>query len=427
MIFKLFYYYGSLLIWHITPVRLVKKMQIRKFRKIYNYAIKNSAFYRRFYKENGVLDLKIKTFDDIQKIPTINKQILRANNLEDFITQPLANKITHTTSGSSGEPSVLAVSKYENFTAHMRVFFILRKVAKYKPWKKIIMITRYEESAKLNVEKELSTISKIQNIFKLFQRDIISIYSDPDYMIEMIQKGKPHILWSTPSVLEILVNRLVEKNIEMHIPYLIFTSEALSTVQYNKFRKYISKNIVDIYGSMESPTLGYEVNKSGKRIVFPNSNLFEFINQRDMDGKLVGDILITNLVNKVMPIIRYDLNDFGIIVKNINFPHKEISEIIGRLDDILTFPDGKLFVHHHAAEMFMDFKECDQYKFEQYVNKPIKLLLKPNNYYTKEEIEDKAIERWNRRFKKYPLQIQFVEKFYIDSKTGKFKNIEKFN
>lgn len=304
-------------------------------------------------------------------------------------------------------------------------FYALRKIAKYSPLKKITLITRYEEDDNFQVEGDLSLIKKLQRYFGIFSREIISIYSNPDEIIKKLILNKPYIVWSTPSVMEIVANRLAEKNITLNIPYLYFTSEHLNNIQYEKFKKFISNNIIDIYGSMESPCLGFEFNKSGKRIVYPNSNLFELINYRMYEEKTFGEVVITNLLNYSMPIIRYDLKDLCEIKDDNNIPHKYIYSIIGRIDDILSFPDGTQFVHHQAYEMFMDFEECEQYKFIQIEDQDIILQLKPNKKYNIKDVEFKAMERWNKRFSKYSLKIEFVEKFEINPITGKYKNIEK--
>jgi phenylacetate-CoA ligase len=427
MIYKLLKYYLSLFYWERASIKSVKKMQLKKFREIFEYARENSKFYKDLYTKHGVMDLKIETWEDVEKVPVIDKYDFKKYDTKDIITIPLSNTINlHTTSGSSGEPLKIYFNKFEDYTAHIRVFFALRKIAKYKPWHRFTLITRYEENENFQIEGDLSLLRKVQNLLNFFRREIISIYREPDYIIDRLQKNKPYILWSTPSVLEIVVNRLIETNISLNIPYLYFTSENLSQVQYEKFKKHISNNIIDIYGAMESPCLGYEHNKIGKRKVYPNSNLFELLNHRVMDEHTVGDVFFTNLINYTMPIIRYDIKDISVIIENDEyFPNKYIGNIIGRIDDILDFPDGNKFVHHHAYEMFMDFEECEQFKFEQKGTETIQLLLKPNKKFSEEQIKTKAIERWNKRFEKYPINIIFIEKFEINSKTGKFKNIEK--
>jgi phenylacetate-coenzyme A ligase PaaK-like adenylate-forming protein len=428
MLTKLLQYYFEIHQWQKMPIEKVKILQLMRFIKLFEYAKVHSKFYNKLYKDAGVFDLKIKSFEDIEKLPIIDKNLLRKYSYDDILTEPITGKLNeHSTSGSSGEPVKLYFNRYVDYTSHVRVFYALRKAAGYTPFKKITMITRYEENEHFQIENDLSVLNKIQKVFGFFQRDIISIYTDPDIIIEKIIQSDPYVLWSTPSVLEMVVNRMLAKGISLRIPFIFFTSENLSPLQYNKFTKTLSQNIVDIYGSMESPCLGYEINKSGFRHVYPNSNLFELVNHRMSEIGKLGDVLITNLLNFSMPIIRYDLRDMCKVLDDDRFPNQVIGEVIGRIDDILDFPDGNKFVHHHAHEMFMDFEECDQFKFVQDKYGQIRLQLKANYKYSKMDIKTKAMQKWNKRFSRYPLQIDFVDAFEIDPKSGKFKNIEKLN
>ena len=178
---------------------------------------------------------------------------------------------------------------------------------------------------------------------------------------------------------------------------------------------------------MEAPTIAFDINDSGRRKVMAYSFLMEYIDRREDGGKQVGTPVVTNLDNYTMPFIRYSTEDIGSLVDDPEFPNRIIGRILGRMDDVLDFPDGTKFVHHHAAEMFLDFEESEHYKFEQRGDGPIILLIKPNPKYEKAEIERRARERWNKRFERYPIEIKFVDKFEIHPKTGKFKNIEKVN
>jgi len=426
MLPSLLKYYSSLGYWDRAPLEKVKKMQLTRFRSMFEYARTHSKFYREHYEEHGVMNLRVSDFDDIQRVPQVSKDLFRKYPVADILTCPINEKLNlHTTSGSSGEPLRVYYDKLTDYTSHFRVIYALRKVAKYHPFKKITMVTRYEGDDQFEFEGDITLLNRVQKYLGVFQREIISIYEDTDKIIDRLLVSRPDVLWSTPSVLEMIVNRLSERGIALRIPFLYFTSENLSESQFIKFREHISDTIVDIYGSMESPCLGYEVNKSGKRWVYPNSNLFEIVNPRQFQDMQVGDVILTNLLNKVMPVIRYDLRDLTEVIDDPAVPHKYMGSIIGRIDDILEFEDGNQFVHHHAHEMFMDFEECDQFKFIQKSKGDIILQMKINSRHRKETVLEKAQQRWNKRFSMYPLKIEFVEKFEINAKTGKFKNIEK--
>jgi phenylacetate-CoA ligase len=425
MVVALMKYYFSLRYWNRAPLDSIKSMQLKKFRKVFEHARKHSRFYREYYGDHGVLDLKIESLDDIGKVPTVKKAILKNYSTRDIMTCNLDDHIhIHSTSGSTGEPFKIAFNKFEDYTAHVRVYWALRK-AGYRMTDKIVMITRYDADDTFKIEMDISTIGMLQSKLNLFQREIISIYEPVDEIISKLMKSKARILWSTPSVMQIVGNRLKEREIRLDFPIIFLTSEVVSMQQKELFISYLGKYIVNLYGTIESPSLGFDFGLSDRFVVFPNSNYFEFERVKDNDsGKAIGKIVITNLINKTMPLIRYDLHDLAEIDDQPNFGYNYINKVVGRQDDILDLGNGRFFAHHHAHEMFMDFHECEMFKFIQKPDKTILLQLKIGHDRDKSLIEKLARERWGRRFGEAPLLIEFVEHFKINPRTGKFKNIE---
>jgi len=425
MFFKLINYYRDINRFRKMPVSKVRMFQLERFRRLFDFAKEHSPFYKSIYKDAGVLNLKINTLDDIQKLPLVDKYVMRAYDYKEILTVPISGKLNlRTTSGSTGEPFRVYQNKFEDYTAHVRVFHMLRSFG-YHPFRKITLITRYEPDDKFLVEKDLSLITKVQDYFGVFQREIISIYEDPEIILQKVEKSRPYILWTTPSVLEMICNIMSGNAKSFNIPYVVLTSEVILPHQFKKFNQCISKNIIDIYGLMECPALSFELIHKDKRAVISNTYLVEYVDYREEEGTKVGTPVVTNLVNFTMPFIRYNTHDVGEILDHMDFPAKRMGRIEGRLDDILTFPDGTSFVHHHAHEMFMDFEECEQFKFVQKNDGQILLQLKVSRNADLETIRAKAFQRWNRRFEKFPLSIEFVEKFKVNPKTGKFKNIER--
>ena len=425
MIYKLLSYYFEIFQWQRMSVIKIQKMQLKRFKQIFEFAKEHSKFYNQFYKDAGVYNLEIKCLEDINKIPIINKRILRQYSTTDIMTQNVDNNINiHSTSGSTGEPFKIAFNKFEDYTAHIRVFWALRK-AGYRITDKIVMITRYNKEDKFEIEKDLTTLNKIQKKLHLFQREIISIYEPVDEIIKKLVNSDAKILWSTPSIVQIIANRLKEKKLTLNFPIIFFTSENIIYSQKELFTEYIGKKIVNLYGSMESPSLGFDFDLVGKFIIFPNSNLFQFGNITIREDRVkTGNVIISNLINKTMPIIRFDLNDIAEIDENPDFGFKFIKKIIGRKDDILRLSNGQEFAHHHAHEMFMDFHECEMFKFIQKRDKSVRLQLKISNNQNQSQVEKLAYQRWEKRFREVPLIIEFVEDFKINADTGKFKNIE---
>ncbi len=55
----------------------LKSLQMHKFKRIVAWAYHNSPFYHKLYKEAGLEPDDIKNFDDIRKVPKIEKGMMR--------------------------------------------------------------------------------------------------------------------------------------------------------------------------------------------------------------------------------------------------------------------------------------------------------------------------------------------------------------
>ncbi len=93
------------------PQEKIQALQLKKFKRILTFAYENSPFYRRLYKEAGLEPGDIKTFEDIRKVPKIEKGMMRETQQRDpfpygdMLAVPV-EKITafRQTSGTTGTP-----------------------------------------------------------------------------------------------------------------------------------------------------------------------------------------------------------------------------------------------------------------------------------------------------------------------------------
>jgi phenylacetate-CoA ligase len=93
------------------PREKVEQLQLKKFKEILTWAYDNSKFYHKLYDSTGIEPGDIKSFEDIKKVPKIEKAMLRdAQGKEpfpygDILSVPL-EQVTeyHQTSGTTGQP-----------------------------------------------------------------------------------------------------------------------------------------------------------------------------------------------------------------------------------------------------------------------------------------------------------------------------------
>ena len=93
------------------PPEKLQKLQLKKFQNIFRWAYEHSKFYHKIYTDAGIEPGDIKTFDDIRKVPKVEKSMMRAIQRKDpypygdALCVPL-EKVTvyHQTSGTTGQP-----------------------------------------------------------------------------------------------------------------------------------------------------------------------------------------------------------------------------------------------------------------------------------------------------------------------------------
>jgi len=93
------------------PREKLVELQLKKFKSIFNWAYEHSKFYHKLYTDAGIEPGDIRTFEDVRKIPKIEKSMMRAIQGKepypygDILAMPLERvTIYHQTSGTTGQP-----------------------------------------------------------------------------------------------------------------------------------------------------------------------------------------------------------------------------------------------------------------------------------------------------------------------------------
>ena len=55
----------------------IRKLQLKKFRKIFEWTYDHSKFHRKLYDEAGITPQDIRSFEDIRRVPTVEKSMMR--------------------------------------------------------------------------------------------------------------------------------------------------------------------------------------------------------------------------------------------------------------------------------------------------------------------------------------------------------------
>ncbi len=164
------------------------------------------------------------------------------------------------------------------------------------------------------------------------------------------QKFKPDILLAYAGALNFLVEYLEDKKISLRPPKSIITSAEVLTAPYRKkIEGYFGTKIFNRYGSREFGVIASECECHCGMHLNSENLIVECEKVDQIDGdKYLGKILITDLVNRVFPFIRYEIGDMAVCSpqsyncecgRHLPF----INEIGGRVTDYLKLPGGSYF------------------------------------------------------------------------------------
>jgi len=150
-----------------------------------------------------------------------------------------------------------------------------------------------------------------------------------------------NVLIGNPAALILLLEYLVSENPGFTVKTIIYAGENLSRVQYNFMKKHARNIYSPIYSSTETGIVGTQC----PRIPVGTFHLADTVyvelidpENEKLTGENQGEIVVTSLLNRASPCIRYRLGDL------VTFPDEACScgnpaplvKLAGRVDDAIT-------------------------------------------------------------------------------------------
>lgn len=257
-----------------------------------------------------------KYFHTINDLPIINKDdvINHYNSIVNTgLTRPW-NRVKFKTSGSNGK--ILDVI-WEDYDYYHSMSVLWKKRIRYNVHPNDKCLTCHVvyylnglcNNAKMILNKNFLSLSKLY-----VDNDTLSKY------FSQINSFKPKWLYIQPSFLDILITFSDISNLQFPdtIEYVELVGENVTRPIYEKFKKTF-KNVNILYGLQEFNGVAYG---QFDNLEILNGNYVEIIdnNSNSLGTNKEGRIVITGLNNKMMPLIRYDTGDTGILYveNNIN-------------------------------------------------------------------------------------------------------------
>lgn len=409
------------------PYLKLKRQQEIKLYKLINYVYEYVPYYKELFDKNNINPKKITKIKDLEKIPILNKEIIR-NNIEKFKPRKkifkYINYFENPTGGTTGTPLKYKISRKDRILSGCLLYRGWSNGG-YKLGDKMVFLS----GSTLGI----SSKSKISIIFQQYFRNIKKFSSfdmDKKTMLEFvykINKFKPKFIRGYPTAIYSFSEFIEKENIKIYSPKSIFTTaEKLFPYMKKKIEKVFNCDVFDNYGLNDGGVSAYECKLKNGLHIDTERAILEVVNKNNKQIKEgTGKIIATDLYNYAFPFIRYETGDLTKITHkkcDCGLRTPRLIKIIGRSTDILITPEGKKIHGWLFLYIFWKYqKGIEKYQVIQSKIDKIDIKIIKNKDFDINQLQIiKSIII--KRSKKWKINFIFVKKIN-STKSGKYKFI----
>lgn len=346
----------------------IKETQWDRLKILLQHAVRTVPYYRQQFTNLGITPDDIRTPEHFAQLPVLSKAILRKHR-ESLVSEAAHKKtlIPNATGGSTGQPLQLYQDQqYWDWAYASQVF--VESWWGIRPGDRTASVWGVDRDLPPSGWKQkLESVICQTRVCNAFALDANGMHR----FALMLQDWCPRYITGYASALEVFAKFLSDRPQIVIRPHAIkSTAEVLSDRQRSLIQNVFSCHVYDFYGSREVNNVAAECNPhSGLHV----NSLARYVELVDQGGKPVsesipGRVLLTDLTNYAMPLIRYENEDIaawcqGPCACRRSFPR--LSALLGRKSDFIVLPSGKLIHGEFFTHLFYGLSGVSQFQVVQ--------------------------------------------------------------
>lgn len=328
--------------------------------------------YRETFAKAGVCASDLRELDDLARFPLLSKPEVRAGYPSRLLTRPVTPAdVYFKTSGTSGQFMEIVYGAEAN-TELDAVYLRALLATGWRPWKRMAYFWWDPKPEKRSLFQRLIAGRK-------FTRPVDP---NPEQQLGELRTIKPQVIYHFPTSLA-MIARLLDGRPLGFVPEVIIShGELLLPETRAVIERGFGCKVWNQYGAQEMNRIGWDCAEHAGLHLAADTVYLEVLGP---DGKRVpdgeeGELVLTNLVNDLMPFVRYRIGDAGRIIPGrcacgVELPRFELTE--GRFDDVLRVPDGRRIGPRSLAPVIEDLPGISQYRVIQSAPDRVKVLIVP--------------------------------------------------
>jgi phenylacetate-CoA ligase len=322
----------------------IDEIQMKDLRALLEHAGTNVPYYRELFRKLGFAPREVKRREDLAALPLLTRDILRERY--DDLVDPAhrGNNVVKGTSGSTGAPLRF---EYCWSSEVWRTAVKLRGYGwgGYRPglptmhyWAQVNPIPNDVRGAKIRLDRTMRR-----------ERWVNSMAQDEASLrkaVEVIRTFRPHCIIAYTQACAQLARFIIDRNLrDWDDISVLCGAEAVLPSDRVALEKAFGKGVFDTYGSRETMMMAAECPAHDGLHLSEENLLVEVAsNGKPVATGVTGEVVVTDLHNYGMPMIRYVNGDMAILSAAESCACgrglRKLSSVVGRRADTLRDAAG---------------------------------------------------------------------------------------
>jgi phenylacetate-CoA ligase len=327
------------------PRDRLQQLQLRRLQGVAASAYEHTPYWRSIMDETGLLPADIRSLSDLRRFPLLDKETVRARR-EEMVWRDEGPRLQLVrTSGSTNE----ALQFYANSNREAQI-----NAARMRGHRWVGMERGEKELYFWGSPIELSKQDRIKRIRDWLVNDGLTngFALRPELVPQYVdywRRWRPKCIFGYPCTLALMVAMAAAAKIDLGaladcgLKMIITTSEILTDVDRKTVADAFGVPVYDSYGLREGGLVGHECERFTMHCM-DEQLILETIDPETLqptDGE--GELVLTNIVSRVMPMIRYRTGDIVTLSNNPCACGRNLSSIGisgGRVADFVVTRNG---------------------------------------------------------------------------------------
>lgn len=395
---KYTYYKKLLLQCKDMSLEELQGLQLTKLSDILSYANVHIDYYHELFKDIGLIRKRkekviLSDFEAINAFPFLDKSIIAKAG--DHLCSDEWKKrggYINSSGGSTGIQAEFFQDKFFGFNTSAN-FILARKYMGIPPATKnsaLIWAAERDIGTPIVIQGKLKTIFSpilVMNSCKMQENDMRNF-------LNLINLKHPNYIRGYAQSIYEMAKFAKRHNLDIvQQKKIISTATTLTEEMRDLIEEVFKCDVFNFYGSREVGPIAFECTAHDGMHILMDNNIVEVVdkNGRPTPPGCIGGIIITNLNNYSMPLIRYKIGDMAVVDDNktscsCGCHYPKIKRIVGRTVNVFKLKNGDLVDGTYLTLVFSKINKVRQFQVIQKSYDLVEFVVNSDKKLSQEEV-----------------------------------------